>query len=396
MPYITQLPASFLTLDADLGVIDIGNNNVLNNLNSSQSFDIYDVDATTGTTLSRGDNLTAALSDGTPVVEGVYAGSGTFSTQATTIGVPGLASLTIQINPVDGHFVQGNDGNAYFISDTSLTGNNLGVTITGTILGQSANFIDIPINELGNIPGLGLVLTPVMTAVNNILNTALVNVAYNPDGTLVLDDDDVFPCFVLGTLIRTENGEVPVETLAVGDMVATRDHGLRPILWIGSRLLNAAVLAANPQLRPIRIRAGALGDNSPSSDLLVSPQHRVLVRSRIAQKMFGTTEILVAAKQLLFLDGIDIAEDVDSVEYFHFLFDQHEVVISNGAETESLYTGSEALKAIGKAAQAEIFALFPELHDRDYTPAPARMLASGRMGRKLAVRHALNGKTLVQ
>lgn len=55
--------------------------------------------------------------------------------------------------------------------------------------------------------------------------------------------------------------------------------------------------------------------------------------------MFGTDEVLVAAKQLLQLDGIDIATDVERVDYYHILFDRHEVMILNGAETESLYTG---------------------------------------------------------
>ena len=121
----------------------------------------------------------------------------------------------------------------------------------------------------------------------------------------------------------------------------------------------------------------------------------MLVRSKIAQKMFGTNEVLVAAKQLCQIDGIDIADDLAEVEYFHMLFDRHEVVISNGAETESLFTGPEALKAVGAAAREEIFALFPELKDRDYTPAAARKLATARMGRKLAVRHAQNRKPLV-
>ena len=94
-------------------------------------------------------------------------------------------------------------------------------------------------------------------------------------------------------------------TLAEGDLVRTLDHGLQPVRWVGARRLSAAELAAAEKLRPIRIRAGALGPGTPRADLLVSPQHRVLVRSRIAQRMFGTDEVLVAAKQLLQIDGID-------------------------------------------------------------------------------------------
>jgi len=393
MPYVTRFPSSFLTLDADAGVIDLGDTRVLNALNGSQEFDIYDVEATEGTTLTRGDSLT--LNDPPPSVSGTYAGSGTLSTAAADVGLPPLTSLQVQVSPVAGHFIDGDDGYAYFISETPLDGNNLRVTVTGRLLGLPLTKIDLPLSELRNTPLLGVALDPVLAAVDNTLRTAVVNVAYDPDGTLVLDDPEVLPCFTRGTLILTEHGVVAVEDLSVGARVMTRDHGPQEIRWIGSRVMTAAGLARNPRLRPVRIRAGALGDNTPSSDLLVSPQHRVLVRSKIAQRMFGTDEILVAARQLLPLDRIEIAEDVPGVEYFHILFDRHEVVISNGAETESLYTGPQALKAVGKAAQEEIFALFPELKDHDHRWTPARPLAPGRMARRLADRHAANGKPLV-
>ena len=199
------------------------------------------------------------------------------------------------------------------------------------------------------------------------------------------------PCFCRGTLIATNRGEVPVEQLKVDDLVVTRDRGLRPLRWIGSRMLDSVDLAAAPWLRPVRIRAGALGVGLPRLDLLVSPQHRILVRSNIAQRMFGCDEVLVAAKQLLAIDGFDQV-DTQEVEYFHLLFDQHEIVRSNGAETESLYTGAHALKAVGVAAREEIFTLFPELRE---TPATAaRPLIPGARARQLALRHARNRKDL--
>lgn len=222
-----------------------------------------------------------------------------------------------------------------------------------------------------------------------------------PDAVLTVvpdsweDNQSMVPCFTAGVSLETGRGPVAIEDLAVGDLILTRDHGLQPVRWIGSRVLSTADLARSPNLRPIRIRAGALGNNVPSSDLVVSPQHRVLVRSKIAQRMFGAIEVLAAAKQLLHLDGIDIADDLSSVEYFHILFDRHEVVISNGAETESLYTGKEALKAVGPAARAEIFALFPELREGGGPLPAARLLSSGKQARKLAMRHARHGRPLV-
>ena len=120
-----------------------------------------------------------------------------------------------------------------------------------------------------------------------------------------LTGEPTFVCFRNGTLILTERGNVPVEDLRIGDMVITRDHGAQPLRWIGSRHVDAALLQAFARMRPIRIRAGALGTGLPERDLYVSQQHRVLVASAIAQRMFGAAEILVAAKHLTEIAGIE-------------------------------------------------------------------------------------------
>lgn len=209
----------------------------------------------------------------------------------------------------------------------------------------------------------------------------------------VISPIETVPCFAEGTMILTDMGEVAVENLQVGDMIVTRDRGSQPLRWINSRHCDAADLQTEPRLRPIRVAAGAIADQIPAQDLLLSPQHRVLIRSNIAQRMFGADEVLVAAKQLLILDGVDIDDAIDGVTYFHFICDQHEVVFSNGAETETLYAGKEILRGIGQAAADELFTIFPELQDED-APEAARLLASGRMGRKLVMRHKQNNKPL--
>jgi len=207
---------------------------------------------------------------------------------------------------------------------------------------------------------------------------------------------DLLPCFVGGTLIATDRGERPIETLQPGDLVLTKTSGLKPIRWVGSRSLSKFELRRKPKLRPIHIAQGALGGGTPTTDLFVSPQHRILVRSNIVQRMFGSGEVLVAAKHLLDIDGIEVVKDLSTVEYFHILFDQHEIVWSNGAETESLYTGSEALKALHPDAQDEIFALFPSLQpDTEISPMEmAAPFSTGRKGRRLAYRHAKNQTAL--
>lgn len=113
-------------------------------------------------------------------------------------------------------------------------------------------------------------------------NTYVAQISFDPS---IYDLDIV--CFAAGTMISTEKGDVAVQDLRKGDMVWTRDNGFQPLRWAGASHLNASDLAAKPKLLPIRIKAGALGVNMPSVDLVVSPQHRVLVRSAIAQRMFG-------------------------------------------------------------------------------------------------------------
>lgn len=200
-------------------------------------------------------------------------------------------------------------------------------------------------------------------------------------------------CFTSGTLIRTATGERPVEDIRVGDLVMTRDNGFQAVRWTGARPVTAPEIAANPALAPVRIAAGALGPGLPAQDLLVSQQHRVLVRSAIATRMFGAQELLVAAKHLTEVEGIDILTDAPGVTYVHLMFEAHEILVSNGAETESLYPGPQALLALGDAAH-EIFTLFPQLREAVETFPGARPFVVGKKARQLAARHAANQKPL--
>lgn len=202
-------------------------------------------------------------------------------------------------------------------------------------------------------------------------------------------------CFTTGTMIQTPLGEVPVEQLSAGDLVVTMDSNAMPIKWIGSRHLDAAALRDNPHLHPITIRAGALGDGLPATDLTVSPQHRILVQSSIAARMFGQRQVLVAAKHLMCLDGIGLSDDASGVTYWHFLFDSHQIVFANNTPAESLFPGMMALQSLGEAARDEILELFPELDpETGRTIEPARQLVPGRLARKLADRHQRNVKPI--
>lgn len=168
-------------------------------------------------------------------------------------------------------------------------------------------------------------------------------------------------CFTPGTLIRTEAGPRPIETLLPGDRVLTRDDGPQEILWMGNRKMTGARLYAMPSLRPIRIRAGALGIERPEPDLLVSPQHRLLLRGRAAQSLFNSSEVLVAAADLINNRSIVVDRALREVSYIHLLFERHQVIWANGLEAESFHPANTSIDMIDAEQRESLFSIFPDL-----------------------------------
>ncbi|WP_439122815.1 Hint domain-containing protein [Marivita sp.] len=160
------------------------------------------------------------------------------------------------------------------------------------------------------------------------------------------------PCFVAGTLINTELGKRRVEDLRPGDLICTLDRGLQPLRWIGQRSV-----AAVGAFAPVRVAAGTFGDHTT---LMLSPQHRILVRDPLADLVFGTPEVLIAAKHLINGRTVETVEG-GSVTYVHLLFDQHEIVMSNGLATESFLPGPMTMDAFEDDVVDEIASLFPDL-----------------------------------
>jgi hypothetical protein len=212
---------------------------------------------------------------------------------------------------------------------------------------------------------------------------------------IVAFEDGLIPCFTAGTSIRTPSGVQNVEGLKAGDLVLTADNGLQEIRWIGKRRLSNQMLTNAPKLRPVRVCAGALGHGLPVVDLLVSRQHRMLVTSKIALRMFGSESVLVSAIKLTELPGIFVDVDVKEVTYLHILFDNHEVVFAEGAPSESLYVGQEALKSLTSEGREEIYAIFPELYNMTVLPKPARCIPTGRLQKQLITRHSKNEKPVL-
>ncbi|MEM1079664.1 MAG: Hint domain-containing protein [Pseudomonadota bacterium] len=179
------------------------------------------------------------------------------------------------------------------------------------------------------------------------------------------------PCFTAGTLIETPEGHVPVETLREGDAVLTRDAGVQIIRWAGAAHIDSARLAGNARFRPVLIRAGAFAPGLPARDMQVSRQHRVLMEDWRADLLFGSTEVLAAAVHLVNDDTVQHVYDLSPVTYYHFMFDAHQIVRADGIWAESLRPGPAVVSTLGRAAQEELFEIFPELREAEEAPFPA-------------------------
>ena len=386
MAQITNLDPT-IEFDADLGIVDTNSVKIGNLFSEPQQ--VTDVSAQDPDgLLENGDRVTVSTADGD--LEGTYLGDATITTASVGLNAL-LVSLQIQVNPIEGEIIEYDNGDLGFISDDPLSDARLGVTATLTIAGVPTTF-NGDLSELDafvrNTPLIGGLLNGITDLGQFVLDTAAVTVEVDVDGTLVV-------CFAAGSRILTQTGERCVEHLSVGDRVFTRDRNLQTIRWIGRRSLSARALQANPNLAPIRIRAGALGDGLPTADLVVSPQHRILIGSRIAERMFASHEVLVAAKQLLALDGVEVATDIGRVDYYHILLDRHEVIFANGIGTESLFTGEQALEAMSIEARIELFSLFPQLALAQRETPSARPLAPGRKARKMVDRHIKNQRPIL-
>jgi hypothetical protein len=168
-------------------------------------------------------------------------------------------------------------------------------------------------------------------------------------------------CFTPGTTIATPDGPKLVEELCEGDKVQTKDNGAQEILWTGSRRMTGARLFAMPKLRPVRFRTGALGVERPDEELLVSPEHRMLIKGDRARALFNTDEVLVAAKDLINDHTIVVDSAVREITYVHLLLPRHQIVWANGVETESFHPANAALSTLDNEDRRRLLTCLPQV-----------------------------------
>ena len=262
-------------------------------------------------------------------------------------------------------------------------------TYTGDVGGSPVTFTLLQYSN----PQL-IVVTSGNVEVGDIIantNNSIVDAPPSPYDTL-----PDYVCFAAGTHLTTPHGARPVESLKAGDFVSVVGKPAVKIGWAGHRQITSGELLRNPKLYPVRITKGALGNGLPERDLLVSRQHRILLNSKIVGRMLDTDETLVPAIKLTPIPGIFIDDTVQEITYHHILFSDHEIVYSEGAPSESLFTGPEMRKSVSKAALEEIFTIFPELLDADYEGNTARIVVDTKRQKKMIERHVKNRVPLLQ
>ena len=308
--------------------------------------------------------------------ESVAFGTGQSSGQTTTISgditdQSGSDVTNAYNQPGSGHVVIAGDGTVVLGGDNSFTG---GIKITGGTLelasahaaGSGAILFDAPADptlefSLANVPtneidgfttddfikidgfieqsgtyfGDHLVLTgtdasgaaaTVTLDMHGVLPSNFhVQVAGgNTTLSYGTNEHEVVACYCPGTLIETASGQQEVETLKIGDEVLTASGALRPIKWIGQRSYSGRFIVGRKDILPVCIKAGALDVNVPARDLWISPHHAMFIDGA-----------LIEARDLV--NGISIvqAEQVEQVDYFHVELDTHDVIVAEGALSET-------------------------------------------------------------
>ncbi|WP_375175237.1 Hint domain-containing protein [Pseudooceanicola sp.] len=178
----------------------------------------------------------------------------------------------------------------------------------------------------------------------------------------------LYVCFTPGTMIATPSGARPIEKLGPGDLVRTIEGTCVPVLWVGNRELRLDDMAGHPEVMPVRFEVGSLGENLPERPLEVSPQHRIMLKSRVAERMFGEEEVLVPAHWFVGLPGITRVRGIRPTEYIHLLVEGHQVLLANGAPAESLYVGKKARQLVARQVRNSKRGLI-ELSPRPERPA---------------------------
>ncbi|WP_299849546.1 Hint domain-containing protein [uncultured Roseovarius sp.] len=256
----------------------------------------------------------------------------------------GSGDDTIQV--AQGDTVTGGDGDDFFtLTDLSEVGNDA-ISITG---GEGDETGGDTLQLTSDISVADITFTNTDDNAGGLSGNFTM-----ADGTLVtFSEIENIICFTPGARIQTPQGARAVETLRPGDLVITRDNGPQPIRWLGQRTVPGL-----GRFAPVTFDTGAL--DGLTRPLTVSPQHRLLFSGYRAELLFGTPEVLIAARHLV--NDLNIRQTARAqITYLHLMFDRHEIIYADGTATESFHAGQTGVSAISDQSRDEMFAIFPEL-----------------------------------
>ncbi len=254
------------------------------------------------------------------------------------------AANTIELSAKDGPGTISGLGTKYLGFQTVTIDSGATWTVAGTIDGFSSETIQgfdtrdrLDLTNLGYSAdnSFSLSNSDVLTISEN--GTAVATIQLSGDftgeffhltddgnhGSYVTEDGSPV-CYCRGTMIRTDRGEIAVEGLRIGDRVIAASGEAKPIRWIGRRSYSGKFAQGNPDILPICFKAGSLARNVPRRDLWVSPEHAMFIDG-----------ILIPARCLVNGNSVFQASQSDLVEYFHIELDRHDVIVAEGAQSET-------------------------------------------------------------
>ena len=259
--------------------------------------------------------LTAVTTDTISITGDGPGSGGTLELANSSIGAAG-SNITFTFSNI------GSLGGGIIQFDTA--GTTTTQTITGVGLGNE--FIIGGHNFTGDTVNYSGTTLTVMNGGSTVFTMDNVTAAADPTQAFAIVGTNTIEavCFFAGTMIACPDGERAVETLSIGDQVLTSEGRVMPVRWIGRNTVSTKF--ADPlRVLPIRIKAGALADHLPVRDLLVSPEHAVLV-----------DDILVQAGALV--NGLSIVRESNVAEtfvYYHIELAEHALVLAEGTPAES-------------------------------------------------------------
>ena len=201
-----------------------------------------------------------------------------------------------------------------------------------------------------------------VTGPNDTVTMDNITVAAGTTGFIVSGDEIIAVCYARGTMLRTPDGELPVEKLRAGKQVITLVDGQevpKTVRWLGHRRMNIA--GHRPEaVAPVRIRRNAFAEGVPNRDLVISPDHAVFVDGK-----------LICARQLVNGSTIRQESDWTAVDYYHVELDEHAILLAEGLPAESyIDTGNSGFFENSDAP----LVLHPDLTDE--TDYPTRQAGS--------------------